>query len=471
MLKDYLKAGFPALGILTSEPDRVEQLVPCEGWEWYSWDCIRGIFLATKTQVVEEVRDPVLAINWLNNHQNTVLLAHNLHLFLSIPEVIQSIANGVLRWKSTGSCLIIISPVLPLVPEVEKLITVINFPLPDEQQLYSLQCELGASCNTKTNKKAARAAKGLTEFEAETAYSLSLIQKGYFSSYVVTEQKKQMIKKSGLMEFWTPADINQVGGLQNLKDYINNRAKAFEAGNESLPKPKGILLVGISGTGKSLAAKAIAHMLNWPLIKLDIGALKSSLVGSSEQKMRDATKVIDAFGSAVIWIDEAEKVFAGIKSSGETDAGVTAGMFATFLTWMQETTTPMLVIATANDVSKLPAEFLRSGRFDGVFFVDLPNLEERKEILKIMNQRYKTNIPDSYAEKTQGWSGSELEQLCKDSLFDGIDQAYNGIVPLSKSMREQIQSLRDWSKTRARLANTPEKQIAQQRKIRATKLN
>ena len=156
-----------------------------------------------------------------------------------------------------------------------------------------------------------------------------------------------MIKKSGLMEFWPPTDINDVGGLENLKEYVRNRAKAFEPGNEHLPKPKGILLVGLPGTGKSLAAKAIAHILGWPLIRLDIGALKTSLVGASEQRMRDTTRVIDAFGNAVIWLDEVEKAFAGVRSSGESDAGTTANIFSHFLIWMQETTTPMMVVATA----------------------------------------------------------------------------------------------------------------------------
>ncbi len=414
MLQDYLKAGYPAIVILTQEPARAEQILPIEGWNFYCWDCIRGIRPAKQATPVEEIRDPVMAINWLNNFQNRVLMAENLHLFLNIPEVIQSLANGVLRWKASGCCLVMVSPLLEVSPEVEKLFTVIDLPLPDTQELYNLQSELAQSVNgVEANPKAALAARGLTEFEAETAFSLSLIQKGYFSETIITEQKKQMIKKSGLMEFWPPTDIEDVGGLENLKDYVRNRAKAFEPGNEHLPKPKGILLVGIPGTGKSLSAKAIANILNWPLIRLDIGALKTSLVGASEQRMREATRVIDAFGSCVVWIDEVEKAFAGVKSSGESDAGTTANLFSHFLIWMQETTTPMIVVATANDVSKLPPEFLRAGRFDATFFVDLPHLEERKEIIKIVNRRYATSIPIAYAEKLAGWSGSEIEQLAQ----------------------------------------------------------
>jgi AAA+ superfamily predicted ATPase len=472
MLQDYLKAGYPAIAVLTQEPARAEQILPVEGWDWFVYDCIRGIRPAKQLTPVEEIRDPVMAINWLNNFQNRVLITENLHLFLNIPEVIQSLSNGVLRWKSTGCCLVMVSPILEVSPEVEKLFTVIDLPLPDTQELFNLQSELAQSVNgVETNPKAAIAARGLTEFEAETAFSLSLIKNGRFSTDTVIHAKKQMIKKSGLMEFWPITDINDVGGLENLKDYVRNRAKAFEPGNEHLPRPKGILLVGIPGTGKSLSAKAIANILNWPLIRLDIGALKTSLVGASEQRMREATRVIDAFGNAVIWLDEVEKAFAGVKSSGESDAGTTANIFSHFLIWMQETTTPMIVVATANDVSKLPPEFLRAGRFDAIFFVDLPTMDEKKEIIQIMNRKYSTNIDLSLAEKMSGWSGSEIEQLAKDMLFDGLEKAYTGIVPLSKVMREPIQGLREWARTRARLANTTEKPITQQRKIRSAKAN
>ena len=254
-----------------------------------------------------------------------------------------------------------------------------------------------------------------------------------------------------------------------MKKFIANRAKAFEPGNEHLPRPRGVILVGIPGTGKSLTSKATASILGWPLIRLDIGALKGSLVGESEQKMRSVLKVIDAFGESVIWIDEIEKAFAGSRSSGETDAGTTANMFATFLTWMQETETSVMVMATANDISKLPPELVRAGRFDATFFVDVPTTSERIEIIKIMNRRYNANIPISYVQKLAGYTGAEIEQLAKDSLFDGLSESYDAIVPLSRTMREDIQKLKDWAKNRARLANTPEDQPKGQRKLRNVK--
>lgn len=467
MIQNYLKAGYPALCVLTQESHRAEQLVICDHWEFVAWDCIQGIRKAGTHQVIDEIKDPVEAINWLSMYKDTVLIANNLHLFLDVPEVIQAIVSGVLRWKGTGCALIMISPVIQMRPEIEKYFTIIDLALPDDDTLIALQTELCKSVNVNINKRAARAARGLTEFEAETAFALSLIKKGYCSTKIITEAKSQMIRKSGLMKFWEPADIKDVGGLDNLKTFITKRSSAYEPGNEHLPRLKGILLAGIPGTGKSLSCKATATILGWPLIRLDIGSLKGSLVGESERRIREATQVIDAFGEVIVWIDEIEKAFAGSRSSGELDAGTTANMFGHFLTWIQENDTSAIVMATANDISKLPPEFIRAGRFDATFFVDLPSTVERVEIIKIMNRRYGSNISTTYAQKLNGFTGAEIEQLAKDSLYDGIDYAFEAMVPLSRTMRDEIQSLRDWSKTRARLANTREDEPTEQRKIRA----
>ncbi len=467
MIHDYLKAGFPALCVLTQEPHRAEEALPCEGWTFVIWDCLRGIREATTQKPIDEIKDPVEALNWLNGYQDTVLICHNLHLFLDSPEVIQSIQNGITRWKATGCALVMVSPIIQLKPEVEKFFHLVDMPLPDSEELYTLQNDLGKPLNIKPNRKAARAAKGLTAFESETAFALSLIQKGYFSTRVISEAKSQMIRKSGLMEFWEPADIADVGGLNNFKAFIENRSQAFNPDNNTnLPQIKRILLVGIPGTGKSLASKATASILGWPLIRLDIGSLKNSLVGESERRMREATRLIDAFGKAVVWIDEVEKAFAGTKSSGETDAGTTAGMFGHFLTWMQETKSSVLVMATANNISQLPPEFIRAGRFDATFFVDLPSRTERIEIINIMNRKWGSDIPISFNDRLNGYTGAEIEQLAKDSLFDGLDQAFDALVPLSRTMREDIDAIRQWAKTRARMANTPDELPDEQRKIR-----
>jgi hypothetical protein len=399
-------------------------------------------------------------------HSDTVLIANNLHLFLDIPEVIQAIQNGITRWKGTGCALIMISPEIQISPEIEKYFTIIDLPLPDDSALITLQKELCKSVNVNINKKAARAAKGLTEFEAETAFALSLIKKGYCSTRIISEAKSNMIRRSGLMEFWEPADIKDVGGLDNLKTFISNRSRSYESGNEHLPRLKGIILCGIPGTGKSLSCKATASILGWPLIRLDIGSLKGSLVGDSERRIREATAVIDAFGEVVVWIDEVEKAFAGAKSSGDLDAGTTANMFSHFLTWVQESNTSSIIMCTANDISKLPPEFIRAGRFDATFFVDLPTTKERVDIIRIINRKYNSDIPTTYAQKLAGYTGAEIEQLAKDSLYDGLDEALTALVPLSRVMRDEINKLRDWAKNRARSANTAEVEPIDQRKIR-----
>jgi hypothetical protein len=476
MIQDYLKAGYPAILLLTQEPHRAENVLPCEGWSFWAWDCLRGFRQAGKPQIVDEIRDPVEALNRLGEMQDTVLLAHNLHLFVEIPEVIQAIQNGVVRWKSTGCALVMVCPMISLRPEIEKLFHICDMQLPTTSDLLAMQQDLAKGVNLQNengdsveilaDESTARAAKGLTEFEAETAFALSLVKKGKFSQRVISEVKAQMIRKSGLMEFWEPADIKDVGGLANLKSYITNRAKAFLPGNEHLPRPKGILLCGVPGTGKSLSCKATASILGWPLIRLDISALKNSLVGESERRVREATRIIDAFGDCIVWLEELDKVFSGVQSSGQTDSGTTAALFSHMLIWLQETRSNVLVVGTANNISNLPPELLRAGRFSAVFFVDLPTLTERREIIRIMNQRYGSDIPEEYAQKLDGFSGAEIEEIARDSLFDGLEAAMNAVVPLSRTMREQIGSLREWAKTRARIANSPEPEAAELRRIR-----
>jgi len=479
MIESYLRAAYPVLLVETQEPERAERLLQsANGWTYFSWDCVRGVReLPSGRQLMDDV-NPVYALEFLGKSPQTVLIAHNLHLFFDAPEVIQGLQNAGTLWKSSGSCLVILSPAVQLRPELEKLIHVVTLPLPTPDQLFAMQQELldglavtgeGAeSVAIEADRHTAVMARGLTEFEAETAFALSLVRTGRLTPHVITEVKAQMIKKSGLMEFWPPVDPSQVGGLEQLKTYIRNRTKAFAPGNEYLPKPKGILLVGIPGTGKSLSCKAAASILNWPLIRLDIGALKGSLVGESEQRMRQATRVIDAFGDCVVWLDEIEKAFAGVNSSGQTDSGTTAAMFGHFLTWMQETTSPVLVMATANDITQLPPEFLRAGRFDAIFFVDLPTVDERKEIIRIQNARYTSQIPEDAAVMAlDGFTGAEIEQLAKDSLFDGYEVAKENIVPLSRASRERVNALKEWAKTRARTANTKESQPQVLRRVTA----
>ena len=241
-------------------------------------------------------------------------------------------------------------------------------------------------------------------------------------------------------------------------------------GLEALPRASASVPIDMSISPSRQTYAVCVQCKYTPYVYTVSRGMSRSLVGESEQKMRSALKVIDAFGECVCWLDEVEKAFSGTKSSGEVDAGTTSNMFAAFLTWMQETKSSVLVMATANDVSKLPPEFIRAGRFDAVFWVDCPTISERIEIIKIMNRKYNSKIPTTFAnQKLSGWTGAEIEQLAKDSLYDGVEAAYDAIVPLSRTMREEIKSLKDWAKSRARLANTPEDQPTKHRKLKSFK--
>jgi MoxR-like ATPase len=455
-LSNYLKAGYPGFYIETHEPLRAIAALQTENWQSYSWDCQRGIIELDSARTIEDVIDPLGAIKWLGARNDTVLFAQNFHHFFNSVEIIQEIQNSIAIWKGSGCCLAMVGPPVQVPLEIGNFFIVLDFRLPSRDELRLIQQELGESVGVDVVEEAVEAALGLTEFESETAFALSLVLKKRFCSQVITEQKMQMIKRTGLMEFWPPVPVDLVGGLDLLKQYLNNRKKAFEAGNEHLPRPKALLLVGIPGTGKSLSCKAAASIFNWPLIRLDISALKGSLVGESERRIRQATATIDAFGKGVVWLDEIDKGFAGVKSSGNTDGGTTASMFGHFLTWMAETTSPVLVMATANNIQELPPEFMRAGRFDAMFFVDIPTTKEREKIIGIMNSRYGSEIPDEYATQLNSWTGAEIEQLAKDSLFDGLEDALKSIVPLSKTMKEDISALQNWATTRARKANTPD---------------
>jgi DNA polymerase III delta prime subunit len=455
-LSQYLKAGYPGLYIETYEPLRAIDTISTETWKSFSWDCLRGIAERETRRVTEDMPDPLGAIKWLGGQSETVLFVQNFHHFFSSVEIIQGILNQIPSWKASGCCLIMVGPPVRIPPEISSFFTILDFRLPSREELRLIQEELGKTVNVEADEEAIDAALGLTEFESETAFALSLVQEKKFSAQVITGQKMQMIRRTGLMEFWPPVPEDMVGGLDLLKQYLRNRRKAFEPGGEHLPAPRALLLVGIPGTGKSLSCKAAASIFGWPLIRLDISALKDSLVGESERKIRQATATIEAFGKAVVWLDEVDKAFAGVKSSGKTDGGTTSAMFGHFLTWMQETGSPVLVMATANNIRDLPPEFLRAGRFDALFFVDLPNVTERREIIRIMNRKYKTYLQEDLSGRLNGWTGAEIEQLVKDSLFDGLDEAMAAIVPLSKTMKEEIDSLQQWATTRARKASSVE---------------
>jgi SpoVK/Ycf46/Vps4 family AAA+-type ATPase len=312
------------------------------------------------------------------------------------------------------------------------------------------------------------AAQGLTADEIESALARSLVIEKRLSPSLIVEEKKQIVRKSGILEFYpVQQGMKDVGGLELLKEWLDKRKGSLTqaARDFGIPYPKGVLLMGVQGCGKSLVAKAIANAYRLPILKMDVGRIFGGLVGQSEENMRKAIRIAESLAPCVLWIDELEKGFAGTGSSGVSDSGTTARVFSTFLTWMQDKTKPVFLVATANDVTALPPELLRKGRFDEVFFIDLPAAKDRALIFKIhLEKRGRKGSKFKHknlAEATRGFSGAEIEQVVIGGLHHAFDEGREltmkdlldeaaAQVPLSRMMAEDIALLRSWAKMRAR---------------------
>jgi SpoVK/Ycf46/Vps4 family AAA+-type ATPase len=327
----------------------------------------------------------------------------------------------------------------------------------------------------------------LTLGEAENVFAKIIVKDERLSAEDVNEvfaEKQQIIRKSGLLEYYaTTESFSHVGGLSVLKDWLEKRSITFtdEARAFGLPAPKGILILGVQGCGKSLLAKAVSSMWQQPLLRFDMGRMFGSLVGSSEENVRRAISVAESVAPAILWVDEIDKAFAGSQSSGGTDGGTTARVFGTFLTWLSEKTAPVFVVATANDISQLPPELLRKGRLDEIFFVDLPSEAERAEVFRIHltkrgRQHEQFDIP-ALVKASHDFSGAEIEEAIISGLYDsfyaGHDLATEQVlvalretVPLARTMNEQISRLRSWAEGRARNASIPRVVIPEQERRR-----
>ena len=383
--------------------------------------------------------------------------------------------------RGKAQTIVLLGPVLQLPPDLEKEVTVVEFPLPDEAEIdRTLDQVIGAVRDNKgldtvlapeARERLVKSAQGLTMDEIESVFARSLVEKKRFDVDAVLKEKQQIIRKSGLLEYYAPdSRIRDVGGMELLKAWLDRRTKSFsdKAREFGIPAPKGILLLGVQGCGKSLIAKAVAAQWNLPLLKLDVGRIFGSLVGQSEENIRRAIAVAESVAPCVLWADELEKGFAGVGGSGVSDSGTTARVFATFLTWMSEKTAPVFMIATANDVTSLPPEMLRKGRFDEIFFVDLPDAAERAQIFAIHLGK-RGRAVDAYdlkslATKTPGFSGAEIEQIVVGALYAAFDadrelaqadleEEARSVVPLSVMMSEDIAALRHWAALRTRPAS------------------
>jgi ATP-dependent 26S proteasome regulatory subunit len=432
----------------------------------------------TTTQRPMEV---LLSIERLPQH--SVVLLKDFHLALNDSLVKRRLRDLSIALRRTYISVFLLAPVLVLPPELEKEITVIDVPLPTVEEIGEMldrvietvkdNPNVDVSLTPEQREMLLKAAAGLTLMEAENVFARSLVQKRRLDVEVVLWEKEQIIRKSGILEYYRATEaFENVGGLDLLKDWIRKRTRAFtdEAQRFGLPAPKGVLLIGVQGCGKSLAARAIGSLWKLPVLRMDVGRIFAGLVGASEENMRRAIRTAESVAPAVLWIDELEKGFAGSQSSGFSDGGTTARVFASFLTWLQEKQSPVFVVATANDVSALPPELLRKGRFDEIFFIDLPSQKEREEIFTI-HLRKRGRDPKKFnvtalARAAEGFSGAEIEQAIISALYDAFHQGkelddetilqeIRRTVPLSRTMRENITALRMWAVDRARPASSP----------------
>lgn len=476
-LNACVSAAVPAVAVTSHEWERVineiSLLAKSRECDFLTWDYIDGL-----KRYGEKLADPskppaALEAITANNLSNCIIHFSNFNSLLKYPNVQQKLRNILGYCKNNGVTLVFTSVSGEIPPELEKEIIILDFELPDKEAIQNIIASLGEYEQSELYPQLVEAAMGLTMNEAENIIALALAQNGLeITPQVISDvkrQKAQILKKSGVLELIEPEDIPDIGGLDQLKLWMWERGKAYspEAREFGLPYPKGCLVFGIPGTGKSLFAKAVAKQLGFPLLALQ--NVLDKYVGESEKRMKEALKFAEHMAPAVLWLDEVEKFFAGV--GGNSDSGVSTRVFGQFLSWLQETKTPVFVVATANNIAALPPELLRKGRFDEIWFVDLPGQKEREEIFKIHISRKGRNVDNfdipRLAKETAGYTGSEIEQVVISGLFrafsKGVDitteillEAAEETSPLSVTMKEVIVAMREWGKTRARLASTPE---------------
>ncbi|NEO51978.1 MAG: AAA family ATPase [Okeania sp. SIO3B5] len=485
-----IQAQYPLIYLITSEEERSEQAIaaiaqlkPQSQKKVFVWTVTHGIveYGQSRNTTQHNTVSPEAAIEWVirqrdANNNAGIYIFKDLHPFIDSPPVTRWLRDAIASFKGTNKTIILMSPVQNVPIELEKEVVVLDFPLPDMKELNRvLSQHLGKrNISTETREKLLKAALGLTKDEAEKVYRKAQVTAGRLTEQeveIVLSEKKQLIKRNGILEYIEEDEtINAVGGLEELKHWLRQRSDAFteRAREYGLPQPKGMLILGIPGCGKSLIAKTTSRLWGLPLLRLDMGRVyDGSMVGRSEANLRNALKTAESISPAILFIDELDKAFAGSTGSADSDGGTSSRIFGSFLTWMQEKTSPVFVMATANRVERLPGEFLRKGRFDEIFFVDLPNKQERQDIFRIHLAKRRREIErfdlDQLSNVSEGFSGAEIEQAIIAAMYEAFAQdreftqldiiaAIKSTLPLSKTMTEQVTALRDWARQRARPA-------------------
>jgi SpoVK/Ycf46/Vps4 family AAA+-type ATPase len=485
-LSILVQAQYPLIYLVTSEEERAEQAIATIAQSKpqrrvYVWTVTHGIVEYGQPRNVTQHNtvSPQPAIEWIiRQREPGIYILKDLHPLMA-PDVVRWLRDAVASFKDTNKTIVLMSPVLEVPIELEKEVVVLDYALPDMaelNQVLSQQIEQNRMRrpSTETREKLLKAALGLTRDEAEKVYRKAQVMAGKLTEAeveIVLSEKKQLIRRNGILEYIEEDEtIDSVGGLEELKHWLRQRSNAFteRAREYGLPQPKGMMILGVPGCGKSLIAKTTARLWGLPLMRLDMGRVyDGSMVGRSEANLRNALKTAESISPAILFIDEVDKAFAGSTGSADSDGGTSSRIFGSFLTWMQEKTSPVFVMATANRVERLPGEFLRKGRFDEIFFVDLPNSEERKEIFTIHLSKRRRDITrfdlDQLVSICDGFSGAEIEQALVAAMYEAFAQdreftqldiiaAIKATLPLSKTMSEQVTALRDWARQRARPA-------------------
>lgn len=473
----YIDASFPILYINTFEEDKVDSIISkiASQKEVYEWNETFGYFnFETKTPLVEDFKfEQFLDILKTEEMlENKIIILKDIVPYLDDPKIVSKI-KGIAKMINQGvdATLIIVSSTLVIPKDLEKYITILEMDYLNTDEIKDIIKNFiseylgNQNVNEDLINEFAIAFKGLTEFEIINLLALSYSDDGEFTKEdlrLIFEQKQQMIKKAGILEMIPLKEtINDIGGLENLKEWFVRKAKVYKnidsAMNYGVDMPKGVLIAGVPGCGKSLSAKAAASLFQVPLLRLDMGRLMGKYVGESEGNLRKAISLAEAISPCVLWVDELEKAFAGIGGSGG-GAEVTTRLFGNFLTWMQEKDSPTFVVATANDITQLPPELLRKGRFDEIFYVGLPNSSEREKIFNIhINKRRSQDLKNiniqDLVNKTDGFSGADIEGVVKDAVESAfaddkssietsdILEAIKNTQSLSEIMREAIDKI------------------------------
>ncbi len=464
-LAEYVRACFTGIWIESHEQQdallAISQLCQREDWRLATWNIEQGLRVSGAA-VDNNGGDPLAAIRSVNSlatqDGTAILVLQNFHRFLSSVEIVQALSQQVITGKQNRTIVVILSPVVQLPLELEKLFVVIEHELPDREQLAEIARGIATEATELPTGSeldvVLDAAAGLTRMEAENAFSLSLVRHGRITSDAVWELKSGMLKKSGMLELHRGQDnFSRLGGLASLKSFCK-RALLHPSRGNLLRRPRGVLLLSPPGCGKSQFCKSLGQEVGRPVLMLDVGSLMGSLVGQSEERTRQALRVIDAMAPCVAMIDEVEKAFAGVNSSG--DSGVTSRMFGTFLSWLNDHTSDVFVVCTANDVSKLPPEFGRSERFDGIFFLDLPTREEKNAIWNIYLDQFEIDQKQRMPDDTD-WTGAEIKACCRlSALLDvPLIQSAQNVVPVAVTASESVDRLRTWASGRCLSAQQP----------------